>query len=184
MIDNPVGELIDPFRSRAFAVCDHQLAHVYTTDEKAAKKALEGLGEVLDKRAAGLDHPRSGDLVLLAPRGKWYAYPYWLDDGRAPDFARTVDIHKKPGYDPLELIRDPRVSKAAIAWMLLRKKLGLRTLLEVTPLDTGLIKGSHGRLPDDPSEGPLLVGDGDRPRPMTEVKDAILRALSRDDRGN
>jgi predicted AlkP superfamily pyrophosphatase or phosphodiesterase len=183
VIDNPVGELLDPARSRAFAVCDHQLAHVYTTDEPAARKALEGFGEIPDKKEAGLDHPRSGELVLLAPRGRWFAYPYWLEDGKAPDFARTVDIHRKPGYDPLELVKDPKVSTAAIAWMLLKKKLGLRTLFEVTPLDSGFIKGSHGRLPDDPSEGPLLVGDGDRPRPMTEVKDAILRALDRDDSG-
>jgi hypothetical protein len=87
-----------------------------------------------------------------------------------------VDIHRKPGYDPCELFSN--ASKARIAWLLLRKKLGFRTVLDVVPLDPSLVRGSHGRLPDDPAEGPLLLGDGDRPRPMAEVKDAILRALS------
>ncbi len=170
VICNPVGELLDTARSRAFAVCDHQIAHVYTRDVAAARRALDGFGEVLD-----LGHPRAGDLVLLAPKGRWFAYPYWLDDARAPDFARTVDIHRKPGYDPCELLCD--ASRLAIAWTLLRKKLGFRALLKVTPLDASLVRGSHGRLPDDAAEGPLLIGDGDRPRAMSEVKAAILRAL-------
>ncbi|MHC4550925.1 MAG: alkaline phosphatase family protein [Planctomycetota bacterium] len=179
VIDNPVGELLDPFRSRAFAVCDHQLAHVYTTDVDAARRVLEGLAgvdRILDKQEAGLDHPRAGELVIVSEKNRWFAYPYWLDDYRAPDFARTVDIHRKPGYDPVELFTD--AGPLRIAWLLLRLKLGFRTPLDVIPLDTALVKGSHGRLPDDPGEGPLLLGDGDRPRPMTEVKDAILKALS------
>jgi predicted AlkP superfamily pyrophosphatase or phosphodiesterase len=177
VIDNPVGELLDPHRSRAFAVCDHQVAHVYADDAAAARRVLEGLdgvAAVVDKVPAGLDHPRSGELVLVSARDRWFAYPYWLDDARAPDFARTVDIHRKPGYDPCELIRDPRVSSAGLAWMLLKAKLGLRTLFRVTPLDTSLVRGSHGRLPDDPADGPLLLGDGDRPRPMAEVRAAML----------
>jgi predicted AlkP superfamily pyrophosphatase or phosphodiesterase len=178
VIDNPVGELLDPYRSRAFAVCDHQLAHVYTRDEAAARKVIEGLDGVdaiLDKEACGLDHPRSGELVVLSAADRWFAYPYWLDDARAPDFARTVDIHRKPGYDPVELFKDAGALR--VAWLLAKKKLGFRTLLDVVPLDTGLVKGSHGRQPDGPDEGPLLIGDGDRPRPMAEVRDAILRAL-------
>jgi hypothetical protein len=170
VIDNPVGELLDAARSRAFAVCDHQIAHVYTRDVAAARRALQGLGEFVE-----IGHARAGDLVLLAPKDRWFAYPYWLDDARAPDFARTVDIHRKPGYDPCELFCDK--SRLAIAWTLFRKKLGFRALLDVTPLDASIVKGSHGRLPDDPPEGPLLIGDGDRPRPMSEVKAAILRAL-------
>ena len=172
VIDNPVGELLDPARSRAFAVCDHQVAHVYTTDAAAARRALEGLGEFAEIR-----HPRAGELVLVAPRDRWFAYPYWTDDAKAPDFARTVDIHRKPGYDPCELFCAK--SRAAIAWTLFRKKLGFRALLETTPLDASIVKGSHGRLPDDPAEGPLMIGDGERPRAMAEVKAAILRALAR-----
>jgi len=133
------------------------------------------VAEILDRRAAGLDHPRAGDLVVLARKDRWFAYPYWLDDAKAPDFARTVDIHRKPGYDPCELFS--AASPLAVAWMLLRKKLGFRTLLRVTPLDTSLVRGSHGRRPDDPGEGPLLLGDGDRPRPMSDVRRAILDAL-------
>ena len=70
------------------------------------------------------------------------------------------------------------MSPPAIAWTLLRKKLGFRALLKTTPLDGSIVKGSHGRLPDDPADGPLLLGDGDRPRGMAEVKAAILAALS------
>jgi len=181
VIDNPVGELLDPWRSRAFAVCDHQLAHVYVKDPSdlpAARRVLEGLDGVdrlLDKQEEALDHPRSGELVALAAGDAWFAYPYWLDDARAPDFARTVEIHKKPGYDPCELFST--AGPLRVAWLLARKKLGFRTLLDVVPLDASLVKGSHGRRPDDAAEGPLLLGDGDRPRDMGDVKDAILRAL-------
>jgi predicted AlkP superfamily pyrophosphatase or phosphodiesterase len=180
VIDNPVGELLDPWRSRAFAVVDHQIAHVYVrreADLAAARRVLEnldGVGEILDRKAAGLDHPRSGEIVALSARDRWFAYPYWLDDRRAPDFARTVEIHRKPGYDPVELFRDPAMGNLRLLSILLRRKLGLRTLFRVTPLDTDLVRGSHGRLPDEPGEGPLLIGDGDRARPMREVRDAIL----------
>jgi predicted AlkP superfamily pyrophosphatase or phosphodiesterase len=180
VIENPVGELLDPWRSRAFAVCDHQIAHVYVKDPgdgPAVRRVLDALPgvELLDKAAAGLDHPRAGEIVALAPAGRWFAYPYWLDDARAPDFARTVDIHKKPGYDPVELFKD--ASAVRIAWILLKKRLGFRTLLDVVPLDTSLVKGSHGRLPADPSEGPILLGDTDRPRPLTAIKQLLLDAL-------
>ncbi|MHC4959703.1 MAG: alkaline phosphatase family protein [Planctomycetota bacterium] len=172
-----VGELIDTAGSTAFAVCDHQLAHVYTSDESAARRALEGVSgiEILDRAQAGLDHVRSGELVLLSAPDRWFAYPYWLDEAKAPDFAPTVDIHRKPGYDPVELFSD--ASAARIAWILLKKKLGFRALLDVIPADAALVKGSHGRLPADPAEGPLLIGDGDRPRPMSDVADSIRRAL-------
>jgi len=177
VIDNPVGELLDYAQSSAFAVCDHQIAHVYATDVAAARSVLEKLDgvEILDKQAAGLDHPRSGELVVLSAPDRWFAYPYWLDDAKAPDFARTVDIHKKPGYDPVELFSD--ASAARVAWLLAKKKLGLRTLLDVVPLDPGRVKGSHGRLPDDPAEGPLMLGDTDRPRPMSEVFHTVRAAL-------
>ncbi len=162
-------EIFDPGASEAFAVADHQLAHVYIRSPErvgevaALLEALDGVELVLDedgKRQAGLDHPRSGELVAISRSDRWFSYYYWLDDERAPDFARTVDIHRKPGYDPVELFLDPaiRVPQAAVGWRLMKRKLGMRTLLDVISLkDTQLVKGSHGRLTDDPNEGPLVI---------------------------
>jgi predicted AlkP superfamily pyrophosphatase or phosphodiesterase len=164
----PFGEQLDTFRSRAFAVCDHQVAHVHVRAPAdlepvaALLRDLPGVARVLDHRAKvamGLEHPRAGDLVLLARPDAWFAYPYWLDDARAPDFARTVDIHRKPGYDPCELFFDPALfsPRLRVLTRLARIKLGLRTLMEVVPLDPALVRGSHGVLPLDAREGPVLV---------------------------
>ncbi len=186
-------ELLDPGASRAFAVADHQIAHVYVRDSgdvPAARKLLQdlnGVEQVLDdagKAAHGLDHPRSGDLVALARPNAWFTYYYWLDDARAPDFARTVEIHRKPGFDPVELFFDPALPSArlSVGWRLARKKLGFRQLMDVIPLDATLVKGSHGRVTDDPDAGPLFLTS--RPDllpegavPATGVKDLILRHL-------
>ncbi len=164
----PVGEELDPFASSAFAVSDHQLAHVYARTDEARRSAehvlrnLEGVETVLDRvgqRRYGLDHERSGDLVAIARKGAWFTYYYWLDDERAPDFARTVDIHRKPGYDPCELFVDPalRTPRLRVAWRLAQKALGLRVLMDLIPLDATLVRGSHGRLPDDPLDGPVFL---------------------------
>ena len=166
--DTPAGEVLDPFASRAFAVSDHQLAHVYVRDERARAKVrgllegLAGVAQVLDedgKRAQGLAHPRSGELVCVAAKGAWFTYTYWLEERRAPDFARTVDIHRKPGYDPCELLLDPRLAfpKLRIALRLAQKLLGMRYLMDVIPLDPALIRGSHGRRPDDAQDGPVFL---------------------------
>ena len=162
-------ELLDPGASRAFALADHQLAHVYLqhgVDRAAVRRLLEGvdgIGAVLDeagKREVGLDHPRSGELVALARPDRWFSYYWWLDDARAPDYAPTVDIHRKPGYDPMELFIDPalRWPQLAVGWRLAKRKLGLRTLLDVIPFrDTTLVKGSHGLPTADPVDGPLVI---------------------------
>jgi predicted AlkP superfamily pyrophosphatase or phosphodiesterase len=164
-------EYLDPWTSRAFAVADHQVAHVYVRDPAdlpaVAKTCagLPGVAEVLDadgKAANGLDHPRSGELVLVAEPDAWFTYYYWLDDARAPDFARLVEIHRKPGYDPAELLfdpADPGGAKRRAALALARKKLGMRYLMSVVGLDAGAraVRGSHGRLPDDPADGPVLL---------------------------
>ncbi len=186
------GELLDAGASLAFAVSDHQIAHVYVkhAEDIAAVRqllaSLDGVEQVLDREAladVGLDHERSGDLVAVSARDRWFDYYYWLDDAKAPDFARTVDIHQKPGYDPLELFLDPgrKLIKARVALKVLRKKLGFRYLMDVIPLDTSLVRGSHGRLPDDPMDGPVLisssrVGNSNRVR-MTDVADLILETI-------
>ena len=166
---NATGEHLDPLASRAFAVADHQVAHVYTADPASHARAREvlaalpGVGQVLEadaRRKTGLDHPRAGDLVLLAAEGRWFTYYHWLDDARAPDYARTVDIHRKPGYDPVELFLDPAkpMLKARIAAKIAARKAGFRNLLDVIPLDASLVKGSHGLAPATPDEGPLVIG--------------------------
>jgi predicted AlkP superfamily pyrophosphatase or phosphodiesterase len=161
-------ELLDAGASAAFAMADHQVAHIYVNDParldqvRRLVEATPGVERVLDgagKREFHLDHPRSGDLVAIAEPGAWFTYYYWLDEARAPDFAHTVDIHRKPGYDPAELFIDPTLAapKAKIALTLLRKKLGFRTLLRVIPTDATLVKGSHGRPAPRPQVGPRVI---------------------------
>ncbi|WP_428938941.1 alkaline phosphatase family protein [Fontivita pretiosa] len=184
-------ELLDAGASAAFAVADHQVAHVYVNDHARLQEvrqvlcATPGVAEVLDRdaqRGVGLDHPRSGEFVVVAEPGAWFTYYYWLEDDRAPDFARTVDIHRKPGYDPVELFIDPKLPapKLKIAWTLLKRKLGFRSLLEVIPLDATLVRGSHGRPPADPSVGPMLISSeplllATNSLVATDVRDVILR---------
>lgn len=161
-------ELLDAGASQAFAVADHQLAHVYINDPKvqsAVKRLLadtDGIDFVLDdagKRDYHLDHVRSGELVAVAAPEAWFSYYYWLDDRLAPDFARTVDIHRKPGYDPVELFVDPQLQapKLKIASKLLQKKLGFRYLMDVIPLDATLVKGSHGHLTQKSEDCPVFI---------------------------
>ena len=171
---NELGrEMLDAGASRAFAVCDHQVAHIYVAHERDRSEvqrilqATAGVEMVLDaqgKHAAGLDHPRAGDLVAISTADSWFAYPWWNDDARAPDFARTVDIHRKPGYDPCELFLDPKIrfAKGRIAWRLFQRRLGMRALLDVIPLDASLVRGSHGRVEMAHARRPLMmVDDGD-----------------------
>ncbi len=181
-----VGETLDAGASRAFAVCDHQLAHVYVADPAdiapVARRLgeLPGVGRVLTgpaRAAAGLDHPRAGQVVLEAAPDAWFAYPYWLDDRRAPDFARTVDIHRKPGYDPAELLMDPdlMLPRLRIARRLLARRLGFRNLLDVIGLDPSGIAGSHGHVPQDAALWPLVIGGPGTQPPHDDARD--LRAV-------
>jgi len=189
---NATGEHLDPLASRAFAVCDHQVAHVYASDEASRRKAEEVLGALpgvdrvlggAGRTAAGLDHPRAGDLVLLAKPDRWFAYYHWLDDAAAPDYARTVDIHRKPGYDPVELFLDPAkpLVKARLAAKVAARKAGFRNLLDFIPLDASLVKGSHGLLPARPEEGPIVIGSdaslGAASFRQAQIRDLALRAM-------
>jgi predicted AlkP superfamily pyrophosphatase or phosphodiesterase len=161
-------EVFDAGASPAFAVADHQVAHVYVNDQRRRDEIKElvtstpGVERVLDEdeqRDHRVRHPRSGDLIAVARPDAWFTYYYWLDDARAPDYARTVDIHRKPGYDPVELFLDPAITMPAlnIGWKLAKRKAGFRTLLNVTPLDATLVKGSHGRHAEWSDDGPCVI---------------------------
>ena len=193
-IRNEMGrDLLDAGASRAFAVADHQVAHVYcrgSEDLPAVQRVLEntdGVAMVLDaggRQAHGLDHPRSGELIALSQPDRWFSYYWWNDDARAPDFARTVDIHRKPGYDPMELFLDPALksAKMRVALRLAQRKLGQRALLDVIPISgTSLVKGSHGLITDNPEDGPVVISDTPEAMPDSQAiaavdfKDLVLR---------
>ncbi len=189
-----MGEQLDAGASEAFAVADHQIAHVYVrrpervAEVAALVRGLDGVESVwagAERKAHGLDHPRSGEIVAVSRADRWFTYYYWLDDACAPDYARTVDIHRKPGYDPVELFVDPTIPWPGlkVAWTLLKRKLGFRSLLDVIGLDASLVKGSHGRPTDDTDEGPLFISSEADLLPAgpevqaTEVKNLILAHL-------
>ncbi len=162
-------ELLDCGASKVFAVADHQVAHIYVNDRSIERevqnllKNVPGVAHVLgaaEKKEWGIDHARAGDLIAVSKENAWFTYYYWMDDAVAPDFARCVDIHRKPGYDPVELFLDPKISavKLKIAWRLLKKKLGFRMLMDLIPLDATLVKGSHGCCPRDRKDWPVLIG--------------------------
>jgi len=156
-------ELLDPGASKAFAVADHQVTHIYINDRFVASQVRQILEQVpgiqvilnkVEQQKYHIDHERSGDLVVMANEHSWFTYYFWLDDAKAPDYARVVDIHKKPGYDPVELFM---TSKARAGYKLLRKKMGLRYVMDVIPLNAELIKGSHGRLVTEKQFHPVLI---------------------------
>jgi predicted AlkP superfamily pyrophosphatase or phosphodiesterase len=189
----PLGwETLDCGASRAFAVADHQVAHVYVRDPRDLHEVGEllrrtaGIEQVLDRPAQagfGIDHPRAGEFVAVAAPGAWFTYYFWLDEALAPDYARTVDIHRKPGYDPAELLIDPhiRLPKLRLARRLARKLLGLRYYMDLIGLDARVVKGSHGRLPaaeQEASEAPVFISSNraiERETiAMTDVKELLL----------
>ncbi|MEZ0541187.1 alkaline phosphatase family protein [Fibrella arboris] len=186
-------ELLDAGASAAFAAPDHQIAHVYVNDPaqlprvKALLEALPGVADVLDeagKKANHLDHERSGDLVAIAKADSWFAYYYWLDDAKKPDYAQIVDIHRKPGYDPVELFMDQTnpLIKARAGYKLARKLLGFRYLMDVISLDATLVKGSHGGVNIGQEYYPVLITDttvAEQPElDAVEVYDVIWQHLN------
>ncbi|MAB81388.1 MAG: alkaline phosphatase family protein [Planctomycetes bacterium] len=196
----PVGEVLDTFASRAFAVADHQVAHVYLRDELPREEvrkvvaSLPGVAAVLEgdtRREAGLDHARAGDLVCVAGEGAWFTYYYWIDESRAPDFAPTVDIHRKPGYDPCELFVDPALAipQLRVARRLAQKMAGMRYLMDVIPLDPSIVGGTHGRIVENEDDGPVFLCSADwgqcggEPQggkvAMTSVCERVLGLLQR-----
>ncbi|WP_010180836.1 nucleotide pyrophosphatase/phosphodiesterase family protein [Aquimarina agarilytica] len=182
-------ELLDAGASKAFAVADHQVVQVYCQPnlEKmlmSLLKEVKGVEEVLDKEAQikrNIWHERSGNFMVIAKKEYWFTYYYWLNDKRAPDFSRTVDIHKKPGYDPVEMFLDTQKKglKLKIGVKLLLKKMGFRVLFNFIPLNSELIKGSHGRTSVEVSEKPIIVAAGNNKKNVKaiEVKDIILASV-------
>ena len=180
-------ELLDAGASKAFAVSDHQVAHIYINDTAVLPKVkslvsnIPGVALVLDRQQQAqyhINNDRSGDLVLVAAPESWFTYYFWLDDAVAPDYARVVDIHKKPGYDPVELFM---TSKARAAYKLLRKKLGFRYVMDVIPLDAMLVKGSHGSILVDSKYHAIFSSNfskADSPVEATAVYEHIWNCLA------
>lgn len=181
-------EMLDPGKSDCFAVCDHQIAHLYC-NESVKEKVIEhfsshpAVTKVLfddSKREHGLDHERAGDIILISKNNAWFSYYFWDDDSKAPDYARTVDIHRKPGYDPVELFIDPKLkwAKLRIIFKVLKKKLGFRQLMDVIPMDATLVKGSHGAKPQAGHE-PVFISSLKEKKEInaTEIKDRILELI-------
>lgn len=190
----PFGEQLDLYGSRAFAVCDHQHAHVYVQNPddvpfvRDTLREVPGIGRLIygeERQAIGLGHARSGEIIAESEPDAWFAYPFWLKDRVAPDYARAVAIHHKPGFDPCELFFDPKLwfPKLHVARRLLQKKLGFRMTMDVVPLDASIVRGSHGLAATDPRDGPILIGHGENPGrsvPMTRIKELMLAALGLD----
>lgn len=147
--DGEGRELLNVAASRAWALATHQLAHVFVKDSADIDRVaalfhgdptVEQVLTGRDRAAYNLDHERSGEVVLIAQPNAWFAYYFWLDDDKAPSYARTIDIHNKPGFDPVEVFIDMPSKQ--------------------TPLDATLVKGSHGYPATDASrQGVLILSD-------------------------
>lgn len=187
-------ELLDAGASKVFAVADHQLAHIYVNEHsrihevKTLLQKVQGIEMILadevEKTIHGLNHQRAGDIICVAGKDSWFTYYYWLDDSKAPDFARTVEIHRKPGYDPVELFIDPQIKfpLGKVAGILAKKKLGFRYLMDVIPLDATLVKGSHGRIPESKDDWPVIIAradllNGNSQMPAADVFKVIRNAV-------
>ena len=183
-------EMLDAGASKAFAMADHQVAHVYINDESKRSQIIDNLRAHPDielvlntdeQSAHHINHDRSGDLVIVAKEKCWFTYYYWENDKKAPDFARTVDIHNKPGYDPVEMFFDPK-KKWIIPRVLLklvRKKMGFRTLMDFIPLDASIVKGSHGRIHLKNEDKAVYIGIQEVTNNLspTAIHDVILGQL-------
>jgi predicted AlkP superfamily pyrophosphatase or phosphodiesterase len=187
-------ELLDGGASKAFAAADHQIAHVYINDKSQKERIkeilanIEGIATIMDdaeKKKNHINHERAGDLVLMAKADSWFTYYYWLEDALAPDFARCVDIHNKPGYDPVEMFMDPNKPfiKLRAAYKLARKLLGFRYRMDVIPLDATLIKGSHGTLDIGKEYFPVLITNQSISSRInaTDVYDIIWKSIFGDE---
>jgi len=167
-------DTLDCGASEAFAIADHQIAHLYLNDPSLLSEirallekqpgihSIQTPEEAYGDNLSPLTKERAGDLILTAKQGHWFTYYFWkeVQDHKAPDYARSIDIHRKPGYDPAELFINPKLKlpAAKIATFLAKKKLGFRTLMDVIPLDASLVKGTHGSPHCPPEHYPLVIG--------------------------
>jgi len=162
VVESDDGELLDLAASEAWALVDHQFSHVFVADSDPAIAARvaelfrnqPAVAEVLageDLARYRLNHARSGEVVLISTPTSWQAYYWWLSDDRAPSYARTVDIHRKPGYDPVELCFDP--------------------ITRGIPLDATLIKGSHGAPATDRSQQTVFLASEPGLLPGATIRD-------------
>jgi hypothetical protein len=163
------GEHLDIAGSQAWALVDHQMSHVFVRDADVLDQTADllahqaGVAEVLSRDQLDrydLEHARCGDLVVVSTPDSWQAYYWWLEDNKAPKFARTVDIHRKPGYDPVEMYWDAEH--------------------KCIPLDTSLVQGSHGAPPHTPQQRGVLLSSEqgvfvERPLGDVDVADIVLR---------
>ncbi len=180
-------DMLDCGASRVFAVADHQTAHIYLNDLTLKNEVLRLLDNepmIAELRVANLDSlppttaERCADIIAVAQPDAWFSYYFWDDDKNAPDFARCIDIHRKPGYDPAELFIDPtlKLPQFRIAQFLLKKKLGFRALMEIVPLNGDLVRGSHGSDLVDEMDQPMCIAPPGTPTisAATNVRDCIL----------
>ncbi|VTP90723.1 Uncharacterised protein [Sphingobacterium daejeonense] len=178
---------MDAAASEAFAVSDHQIAHIYTKSEATKQKVkslladVAGIDKVLDKEekaAYGIDHESVWRPSFYWRKGMLgLTYYFWEDDAKAPDYARMVDIHKKPGYDPVEMFM---TSKSRAIYKLILKKIGIRAVLDITPLDPSLVKGSHGITDVDQDYYPILIGNFEQLENIVEptaIKNLLLNKI-------
>ncbi len=182
-------EQLDAGASEAFAVADHQLAHVYVRQSERVREvaqllaAVDGIETVLsgdELAAVGLNHARSGDIVAISNADRWFSYYHWLDEERAPDYSRTVDIHRKPGYDPVELFVDPQIRWPVlkVGSILAARKFGFSRLMDViSPSATHLVKGSHGRPTNNVDDGPLVISSNAQMLPEGAVLATQFKSL-------
>lgn len=174
-------ELLDAGASKAFAVADHQIAHIYLNEPslkdevRQVLQSVKGVEQVLGQEELSeqhLIHDRAGDLVVVADKDSWFTYYFWLDDKKAPDYARMVDIHKKPGYDPVEMLTDPsdKLVVPKVIGKLLKKKMGFRTVMNIIPLRAELVKGSHGRIPEETDDFPVFISSRKNELPTSPLQ--------------
>ena len=135
---------------------------------------------IVNREDSELNHHRAGDLIATACADRWFSYDWWLNDEVAPDYARTVDIHNKPGYDPRELFLSSRLRAAG---KLAMTKAGIRTTMDVIPLDGTLVRGSHGLKDHQVGREPVLIGfahRGEELLPCERISSILLQTIFED----